>query len=129
MDKKIELGLANNKIIANIFRLIFKLIKGNVALLEDNALLKDAQPRENRKVYKAITSQCKEAKRVKQLAKEFAIKVPELKFSLIKIISFLLEYRKSPEEAIYSVKQLISKPIGAKLKLLRIFKDAKLKDA
>jgi hypothetical protein len=55
--------------------------------------------------------------------------VPELKFSLIKIISFLLEYRKSPEEAIYSVKQLISKPIGAKLKLLRIFKDAKLKDA
>jgi hypothetical protein len=42
MDKKIELGLANNKIIANIFRLIFKLIKGNVALLEDNALLKDA---------------------------------------------------------------------------------------
>jgi chaperone BCS1 len=37
------------------------------------------------------------------LAKEFAVKVPELKFSPAEIISFLLEYRKLPEEAIDNV--------------------------
>jgi hypothetical protein len=42
VDKKIELGLVNNEIIANIFRLVFKLVKGDVALLKDDALLKDA---------------------------------------------------------------------------------------
>jgi hypothetical protein len=54
--------------------------------------------------------------------------VPELKFSLAKIFSFLLEYRKSLEKAIYNVKQLISKPIKAKLKLLKILEDIKPKD-
>jgi chaperone BCS1 len=104
VDKKVELGLANNEIIANIFRLVFKPVKGDVALLEDDALLKDAQLGENRKVHEAIMSQRKEAKRVKRLAKEFTIKVPELKFSPTEIISFLLEYKKSPEEAINNIK-------------------------
>jgi len=36
INKKVKLGLANKKIIAN------KPIKGDVALLEDDALLKDA---------------------------------------------------------------------------------------
>ena len=35
IDKKIELGLANNKMTANLFYLVFKLIKGDVALLKD----------------------------------------------------------------------------------------------
>jgi hypothetical protein len=54
--------------------------------------------------------------------------VPELKFSLAKIFSFLLEYRKSLEEAIHNVKQLISKPIRAKSKLLETLEDIKPKD-
>ena len=42
VDKKVKLGLTNNKITANLFCLVFKPIKGDVALLEDDALLKDA---------------------------------------------------------------------------------------
>jgi len=56
INKKIKLGLANKEIIVNIFYLVFKLIKGDIAFLEDAALLKDAYPRESRKVYKTITS-------------------------------------------------------------------------
>ncbi len=52
----------------------------------------------------------------------------ELKFSLAKIFSFLLEYRKSREEAINNIEQLILKPIRVKLKPLRISKDTKPKD-
>ena len=52
----------------------------------------------------------------------------KLKFSLAKIFSFLLKYKKLPEEAINNIKQLISKLIKAKSKLLRISEDAKLKD-
>jgi len=54
--------------------------------------------------------------------------VPELKFSPAEIISFLLEHRKSLEEAIDNVEQLISKPIGAKSKPPRISEDARPKD-
>ena len=54
--------------------------------------------------------------------------MPELKFSPAEIFSFLLEYRKSPEEAISNVEKLISKPIKAKLKPLRISEDVKLED-
>jgi hypothetical protein len=48
------------------------------------------------------------------LAKEFAGNMPELKFSPAKIYSFLMKYRKSPEEAIGNVEKLISKPIESK---------------
>lgn len=48
------------------------------------------------------------------MAKEFAAKVPNLKFSPAEILSFLLEYKQSPEEAINNVEQLISKLIQAK---------------
>ena len=54
--------------------------------------------------------------------------MPELKFSPIKIISFLLKYKKAPEEAINNVEQLISKLIKAKFTPPKIFKAAKLKD-
>jgi chaperone BCS1 len=35
VDKKIELGLTNNKIIANLFYLVFKPVEGDVTLLEN----------------------------------------------------------------------------------------------
>jgi chaperone BCS1 len=34
-DKKVEIGLANKKMTANLFYLVFKPVEGNVALLED----------------------------------------------------------------------------------------------
>jgi hypothetical protein len=58
---------------------------------------------ENRKVDEAARSQGEEVKRVERLAKEFAARVPELKFSLAEIISFLLGYRQSPREAIDNI--------------------------
>ena len=56
VDKKVELGLADNEMTADIFRLVFKPVKGDVALPEDDALPKDVQPGENRKVHEAVTS-------------------------------------------------------------------------
>ena len=56
INKKVELGLINKKITADIFYLVLKLIKGDVALIKNAALLKDAQLRENKKVYKAVIS-------------------------------------------------------------------------
>jgi hypothetical protein len=50
VDKKVKLRLTNNKITISLFYLIFKPIKGDVALLED------AKTRENKKVYKAVVS-------------------------------------------------------------------------
>ena len=35
VDKKVELGLANNKMTVSLFCLVFKPVKGDVALLED----------------------------------------------------------------------------------------------
>jgi chaperone BCS1 len=122
VDKKVELGLADNKMTADLFCLVFKPVEGDVALPED------AQSGENREVHEATVSQMEEAERVKRLAKGFAVKVPELKFSPAEIFSFLLEHRKSPEEAIDNVEQLISTPIGAKSKPPRISEDAKPED-
>ncbi len=91
--------------IANLFYFVFKPIKGNIAFIEDAQV---------------IVGQKKEAKRFEQLVKGFTIKVPELKFSLAKISSFLLEDRKLLEEAINNIEQLILKLIRAKSKLLEI---------
>jgi hypothetical protein len=113
INKKVELGLADNKMTTDFFCLVFKLIKGDVAFI------KDAQ---------VIVSQREEAERVEKLIKEFIIKVPELKFSPIEIFSFLLKYKKLPEEVIYNIEQLISKLIKVKSKLLKILKDIKLED-
>jgi mitochondrial chaperone BCS1 len=123
VDKKIELGLADSKMTADLFCLVFKPIEGDVALPED------AQSGESRKLHETAVSQREETERVERLAKGFAVKVPELKFSPAEIFSFLLEHRKSPEEAISNVEQLISKPIGAKSKPPRISEDAKPEDA
>ena len=53
----------------------------------------------------------------------------KLKFSLAKILSFLLKYKKLLEEAINNVKQLTLKLIKLELKLLKISEDTKPKDA
>jgi len=135
VDEKVELGLADKEMTADIFRLVFKPVKGDVAppedatLLEDAALPEDAQSGESRKVHEAAMSQREEAERVERLAKEFVVKVPELKFSPAEILSFLLEYKKSPEEAIDNVEQLTSKPIRLESKPPRISEDAKPEDA
>ena len=123
VDKKVELGLADNTMTADLFCLVFKPVQ------EDVALPQDAQSGDNTKVHEAAVSQREEAERVEQLAKEFAGNVPELKFSPAEIFSFLLEHRKSPEEAIGNVEKLISKPIEAKSKPPRISEDAKPEDA
>jgi chaperone BCS1 len=115
MDKKVEFGLANNKMTANVFCLIFKPVEGDTAFPKNT-------PSD---VRVAAGSQRKEVERVERPAEEFAARVPELKFSAAEILSFLLERRKSPEEAIDNVEQLISTPIEAKLKPPRISEDAK----
>ncbi|KAH8757125.1 mitochondrial chaperone BCS1, partial [Hyaloscypha finlandica] len=74
VDKKVELGLADQNMMSDLFCLVFKPVPGDVAPPE------------------ATQSE------VPQLAKEFAAKVPELKFSPAGILSFLLEYKQSPEE-------------------------------
>lgn len=122
VDKKVELGLADNKMTADLFCLVFKPAEGDVAFAED------AQLGENRKVHEVTVSQKEEAERVERLAKGFAVKVPELKFSPAEIFSFLLENRKSPEEAIDNVEQLISKPIRAKSKPPKTSEDVKPED-
>jgi chaperone BCS1 len=123
VDKKVELGLADNTMTADLFCLVFKPVQEDVALPED------AQSGDNTKVDEAAASQREEAERVEQLAKEFAGNVPELKFSPAEIFSFLMEHRKSPEEAIGNVEQLISKPIGAKSKSPAVSEDVKPEDA
>ncbi len=123
VDKKVELGLADNTMTADLFCLVFKPVQEDVALPED------AQSGDNTKVHEAAVSQREEAERVEPLAKEFAGNVPELKFSPAKIFSFLLEHRKSPEEAIGNVEKLISKPIEAKSKSPAVSEDVKPEDA
>ncbi|KAH8759552.1 hypothetical protein F5882DRAFT_453760 [Hyaloscypha sp. PMI_1271] len=102
---------------ADLFCLVFKPAAGESDVLVG----------EDGKVPEAARSQEAEVKRVEGLAEAFAAKVPELEFSPAGILSFLLDYRQSPEEAIDNVEQLISKPIGAKSKPPRI-EDAKTKD-
>ncbi|KAF4609627.1 hypothetical protein G7Y89_g15828 [Cudoniella acicularis] len=103
VDKKVELGLADKEMTADLFYHVFKPVQEAVALP------KDAQSGDN-------------------LAKEFASNVPELKFSLAEIFSFLIEHKKSPEEAIGNIEKLISKPIKAKSKPPTISEDTKRKD-
>jgi hypothetical protein len=50
-----------------------------------------------------------EDKTFEWLAKEFAAKVPKLKFSPTEILSFLLEYKQSPREAVDNVEVWITR--------------------
>jgi hypothetical protein len=56
VDKKVELRLANKKIIADLFYVVFKLIEGNVALLKNAQLDVLVRLGENRKVDEAARS-------------------------------------------------------------------------
>jgi chaperone BCS1 len=122
VDKKVELGLADNKMTADLFCHVFKPVQEDVAPPED------VQSGDNTKVHEAVVTQWEEAERVEQLAKVFAGNVPELKFSPAEIFSFLLEHKKSPDQAIDNVEQLISKSIEAKSKPPRIVEDTKPED-
>jgi mitochondrial chaperone BCS1 len=93
IDKKVELGLANKSITADLFCLVFKPAAGESDILVG----------EDGKVPEAARSQEAEVKRVEGLAEAFATKVPELEFSPAGVLSFLLDYRQSPEEAIDNV--------------------------
>jgi chaperone BCS1 len=126
VDKKVELGLADKNMTSDLFSLVFKPVAGDVAPLE--ATQSEVLVGEDGKGPQAARSQREEVERVEQLAKEFAAKVPELKFSPAGILSFLLEHKQSPEEAIDNVEQLTSKPIGTKSKPPRISEDAKPED-
>jgi len=116
VDKKVELGLADKKMMAELFCLVFKPMKGDIVPADDAQL--DVLVGEDEKALEAARKHEADVKRVERLAKGFADKVPELKFSPAKIYAFLLEHRKSSEEAIDHVDQLISKSTGAKSKLL-----------
>jgi hypothetical protein len=77
--KKVELGLADKKMTADLFCVVFKPMEGDVALLKNAQSDVLVRSGENRKVDEAARSQGEEVKRVERLAEEFAARVPELK--------------------------------------------------
>jgi chaperone BCS1 len=101
VDKKVELGLADKKMTADLFCVVFKPVEGDVAPPKNAQ--SDVLVGEDRKVHEAARNQGEEVKRVERLAEEFAARLPELEFSPAEIVSFLLEYRQSPGEAINNV--------------------------
>ena len=56
VDKKVELGLANKKMTANLFYIVFKPIEGDVTLLKNAQLDVLVRLGENRKVDEATRS-------------------------------------------------------------------------
>jgi chaperone BCS1 len=126
VDKKVELGLADKNMTSDLFCLVFKPVAGDVAPLE--ATQSEVLVGEDGKAPETARNQREEVERVEQLAKEFAAKVPELKFSPAGILSFLLEHKQSPEEAIDNVEQLTSKLIEAKPESLVVSEDIKPED-
>jgi chaperone BCS1 len=109
VDKKFELGLADKKMTADLFCVIFKPIEGDVALPENAQSDVLVRLGENRKVHEATRIQEEEVKRVERLATDFAARVPELKFSPAEILSFLMEHRQSPGEAIDNVEMWMTR--------------------
>jgi chaperone BCS1 len=100
VDKKVELGLADKKMTADLFCVVFKPMECDVAVLKNAQSDVLVRSGENRKVDEAARSQGEEVKRVERLAEEFAARVPELKFSPAEIISFLLGYNPSTSTSI-----------------------------
>jgi hypothetical protein len=60
-------------------------------------------------ILKAARIQEEEVKRAERLATDFAARVPKLKFSPAEILSFLLEYKQSPGEAVDNVEVWITR--------------------
>lgn len=103
MDKKFELGLADKEMTADLFRLVFKPMECDIALLKSTQSDVLVGSGKNTKVHEAAMILGEEVKRVEQLAEEFAAKVPELEFSPAEILSFLMGYRQSPRQPIDNV--------------------------
>ena len=97
VDLQIELGLADKKMTADLFCVVFKPTE------EDAALSRNASLGDNKEIHNAISIQAEEAERVKSLANAFAAMVPEFTFSPAEILSFLMGYRQSPDDAINNV--------------------------
>ena len=95
VDKKVEFGLADKKMTADLFCLVFKPVEGDVAPAKNAQ--SDVLVGDDRKVHEAARSQREEVRRVEQLAEEFAARVPELKFSPAEILSC---FRQKPDRTI-----------------------------
>lgn len=124
VDKKVELGLADSNMMADLFCLVFKPVEVDVAPLENAQSDAMVGVGKDRKICGSARSRKEEVVRTEQLAEEFARKVPALSFSTAEIYSFLLKHKKSPEQAINNVEELISNPSEARTKLPRISEDA-----
>ncbi|CZR67190.1 related to BCS1 protein precursor [Phialocephala subalpina] len=109
VDRKFELGLTDKKMTAGLFCIVFMPMEDDVPPPEKARSDVLVRLVEDRKVDEAARSQGEEVKRVERLAEEFAGRVPELKFSPAELLSFLLEYRQSPEEAIDNVEKWMTR--------------------
>jgi mitochondrial chaperone BCS1 len=78
VDKKIELGLADKKMTAGLFCVVFKPVEGDVTPPKNAQ--SDVLVGEDGNVHEAVRGQGEEVERVELLAEEFAARVPELKF-------------------------------------------------
>jgi hypothetical protein len=74
---------------ADLFCFVFKPVEGDVAPPKNTQ--PDVLVGEEGKVHEAVGSQMEEVRRVEQLGKEFAAKVPELEFSPAEILSYLVD--------------------------------------
>ena len=88
VDRKVEFRLADEEIITQLFCIVFKHSEGDV---QSSVLL--------------------EEEKIDRLAKDFTAKVPKLEFSPAEILSFLLEYKQSPREAIGNVEAWTTKVV------------------
>ncbi|KIN03305.1 hypothetical protein OIDMADRAFT_39687 [Oidiodendron maius Zn] len=95
VDLKLELGLTNQDINTRLFLAIFRRdVPGNKGKVEEETALK-------------------------QLAANFAGKVPQYEFSPAEIQSFLLGYRESPHTAVQSVEEWIVRAREEKMHMTR----------
>ena len=94
VDKKIYFKLADGKMTSRLFRFIYK------------------DPRKRSSKYSKVN--CNPSNEgtdefiINQLAKDFAAKVPEDTFSPAEILSFLVEYKNSPADAVILVEEWVS---------------------
>jgi len=103
VDLQVELGLADKKMMADLFCVVFKPMEGDVALPENDSL------GDSNEIHDATRIQAEEDERVGRLANEFAAMVPELTFSPAEILSFLMGYRHSPGEVIINVERWMAR--------------------
>lgn len=87
VDKTILFKLADNEAVTQLFCTIFK-----------ETPTGDEQPAKETEVLA-----------IERLAEEFAARVPEEKFSLAKVLSFLLEHKHSPADAVDNVQEWVTK--------------------